>query len=53
MTAKELIEALQDLGEENLDRKVITFDGPNYSLLNKVELLDDSWGRLKGRIALD
>ena len=53
MTARELIVSLQRLGEKNLDRKIILLDGDNYSLLNKVKLLDSSWGRLEGKIALD
>ena len=55
MTAKELIKKLQDLGEENLDKEVIIFDGPSYYTPHKVEVLSDKdWGhRLQDRILID
>lgn len=53
MTARELIVSLQRLGKKNFGREIILLDGDKYSLLNKAELLDSSWGRLEGRIALD
>lgn len=53
MTARELIKALQELGEENLDKDVIMFDGPSYYTPYKVEILEKDWGELKGNILLD
>jgi hypothetical protein len=54
MTARELIKALQDLGEENLDREIIMFDGPNYYTPYKVEILDEQWSKkLVGKILID
>lgn len=54
MTARELIEALQELGKENLDREVITFDGPAYGVVSTVKILGDDWSkRLKGKIWID
>lgn len=52
--ARELIKALQDLGEDNLDREIVMFDGPSYFTPYKVEVLKDkSWGRQKGKILID
>ena len=53
MTARELIEALKALGEKNLDKEVIIFDGPSYYTPYKVEVMDKTWGKLKGNILLD
>ena len=53
MTAKELIKALRDLGEENLDRKIIMFDGPSYYTPYKVEILDNQFSHLQGKILID
>ena len=55
MTARELIKALQDLGEENLDKQVIMFDGPSFYSPCKVQILEDkAWGnRLIGKIMID
>ena len=54
MTARELIKALQDLGEENLDKQVIMFDGPSYYTPYKVEITSDpKWGNLKDKIMID
>ena len=54
MTAGELIEALKALGEKkNLDKEVIMFDGPSYYTPYKVEVMDKTWGKLKGNILLD
>ena len=55
MTARELIKALQDLGEDNLDREVIMFDGPSYYTPYKVEIMKDkNWGKkLQGKIMID
>lgn len=52
MTARELIKALQDLGEENLDKDIIMFDGPSYYTPYKVEILKH-WGQLSGKIMID
>jgi hypothetical protein len=54
MTAKELIKALQDLGEENLNRDIVMFDGPSYYTPYKVEVMTDkNWGKLIGKIIID
>ena len=54
MTARELIKALQDLGEENLDEQVIMFDGPSFYTPYKVEVMTDkNWGKLKDKIMID
>ena len=54
MTARELIKALQDLGEENLDKQVIMFDGPTYYTPYKVDITNDpTWGNLRGKIMID
>ena len=54
MTARELIKALQDLGEENLDRECITFDGPAYGIVSRVKILEPKWSeRLRGKIWID
>lgn len=54
MTARELIKALQDLGEENLDKQVIMFDGPTYYTPYKVEVMTDkNWDKLKDKIMID
>lgn len=53
MTARELIKILQDLGEENLDKEIIMFDGPSYYTPYKVDVLSNKFGRLQGRILID
>ena len=54
MTARELIKALQDLGDEALDKQVIMFDGPSWYTPYKVEILSKDWGeRLQGKIMID
>jgi hypothetical protein len=53
MTARELIKALQDLGEENLDREIIMFDGPSHYTPYKVEILDWQLSHLQGKILID
>lgn len=55
MTARELIKALQDLGEDNLDRDIVMFDGPSFYSPCKVKILEDkAWGnRLMGKIMID
>lgn len=55
MTARELIKALQDLGEENLDKQVIMFDGPSFYTPYKVKILEEKeWGNnLIGKIMID
>ena len=54
MTAKQLIESLQNLGEENLDKEIVIFDGSSSSTPYKVEILHgNNWGRLKGKILID
>lgn len=54
MTARELIKALQDLGEDNLDRKIIMFDGPSFFTPCTVKILNHSrWGDKAGLIMID
>ncbi len=53
MTGRQLIQSLQDLGEENLDKEVIMMDGPSSYTPYKVEILGENWGRLKGNILID
>jgi len=53
MTARELIKALQDLGNENLDREIIMFDGPSHYTPYKVEILDRQFSHLQGKILID
>lgn len=53
MTAKELIKALQNLGEENQDRQIIMFDGPSYFTPYKVKILDGQFSHLQGKILID
>ena len=53
MTARELIKALQDLGEDNLDRDIIMFDGPSCYTPYKVEILGEKWGKQAGKIIID
>lgn len=54
MTARELIKTLQDLGDENLDREIVMFDGPSYYTPYKVTVLKDkSWGHQYGKILID
>ena len=53
MTARELIKALQDLGEENLDRDIVIFDGPSYTTPYKVEILEEQFNHLQGKILID
>lgn len=43
MTSRELIKALQDLGEDNLDKQVIMFDCPAWYTPYKIEILDKDW----------
>ena len=53
MTARELIKALQDLGEENLDRTVIMFDCAYSYTPSQIQVLDETWGSLVGEILID
>ena len=53
MTARQLIKSLKDLGEENLDRNVIMMDGASIYTPYKVDVLDDTFGRLEGNILID
>lgn len=55
MTGRDLIQALNKLGEENLDREVIIFDCATYFTPYKVEVLkDDYWRKeLIGKIIID
>jgi len=42
MTARELIKALQDLGEENLDKEVEYYDEYRYVPIVSIRFLKDS-----------
>lgn len=54
MTAEQLIKALQDLGQENLQREIVIFDGPSYCTPTRVEILNDPWSKkLQGLIMID
>lgn len=53
MTARELIKVLQDLGEENLDRDIVIFDGPFNYTPYKVKILDGQFSHLQGKILID
>ena len=53
MTARELIKALQDLGEENLDGEIIMFDDISYYTPYKVEILTNQFKDLQGKILID
>lgn len=53
MTARELIQTLQNLGEENLDRDIVIFDGPSYATPYKVEILEGQFSHLQGKILID
>ncbi len=53
MTARELIKALQNLGEENLDKDIVMFDGPSYYTPYKVKILDGQFSHLQGKILID
>lgn len=53
MTVKELIKALQDLGEENQNKQVIMFDGPSYYTPYKVKVLDGQFSHLQGKVLID
>ena len=53
MTARELIKALKDLGEENLDRDIVMFDGPSWCTPTNVAILGRKWGKQVGKIMID
>lgn len=53
MTARQLIESLQNLGEENLDREILIFDGPSFCTPYKVEIYRSHKKILDGRILID
>lgn len=55
MTGRGLIKALQDLGEENLDREIIMFDGPSYYTPYRIEVLQDNklGKNTQGKIIID
>ena len=42
MTARELIKALQDLGEENLDKEVEHYDEYRYVPIDSVHFFEDN-----------
>ena len=53
MTARELIKALQDLGE--LDKEIVIFDGPSYFTPNRIKILSGKCydKDLQGTILID
>ena len=53
MTARELISNLQSLGEKNLDREVVMFDGPAWFTPSRIKVLDESFKNHKGEILID
>ena len=53
MTVRELIHQAQNLGEENLDKEVIMFDGPSYYTPYKLALIGESWPRFKDKVLID
>jgi hypothetical protein len=54
MTARQLIDSIQKLGEENLDREVIMADAGSFYTPYKVEILfDEEWKRQQGKILID
>lgn len=54
MTAREMIKALQELGEDNLDRELIMFDSAAHYTPYKVEILGSEWSKaIQGKILID
>ncbi len=54
MTARELIKALQGLGNENLDREIVISDGPKYWTPYTVKVLNSKiYGEQRGNILID
>ena len=53
MTVRELIQQAQELGEEDLDKDVIMFDGPSWYTPTKIVLMGESWPRFKGKVLID
>lgn len=54
MTARELIQMLQSLGEENLDRKIVMFDNSAVFTPSAIKVLDEKWSdKLVGKILID
>ena len=53
MTVRELIEELNELGEDNLDREVIMFDSAASYTPYKVMVLDSTWKSLEGSVLID
>lgn len=53
MTARELIKALQDLGE--LDKEIVIFDGPSYFTPSRIMILKGKCynKELQGTILID
>lgn len=52
--SKRINKELQKFSESDQNREVIIFDGPAYSTISRIEILDDKWSsRLKGKICLD
>ncbi len=42
MTAKELIKALQDLGEEHLNKRVLCYDEYRYVPIERIKIIEES-----------
>ena len=52
MIVRELIHQAQQLGEENLDKEVIMFDGLSCFTPTKMIVLGESWPRFKGKVLI-
>lgn len=54
MTARDLIKLLQGLGDNNLDREVVMFDGPTYFTPYRVKIAEEDFGcKIKGKVLID
>lgn len=55
MTVRELIKALQDLGEKHQDKIIVMFDGPSYYTPDRVELMNpEQWGgKFQDKVLID
>jgi hypothetical protein len=55
MTARELIQTLQNLGEENLDKEVLIYDVYRYVNIDTVKIMKDRniYGKEREFIGID
>ena len=53
MTARELIQELQNLGEDNLDREIVMWDAGHPYSPYKVKILQGQFHSLEGKILID